>query len=84
MASEAIPTAPPPPPLLNNDNTNTTAPPNGPTTSQAQSSGNGVQTAPTDGAKSWQRPWTVDEMRKGATNWSLASDAGVTTFTIRI
>ncbi len=86
MASEAIPTAPPPPPppLLNNDNTNTTTFPNGPTTSQVQSSDNGGQTMSSDGAKSWERAWTVDEMRKGATNWSLASDAGVTIFIIRI
>ena len=25
----------------------------------------------------WERPWTVDEMKKGAGEWSLASDAGV-------
>ena len=83
MASEAIPAPPPPPPVLNNENTNTTAPSNSPTTSQAQSSGDGGQTVPTDGTKPWQRPWTVDEMRKGATSWSLASDAGVTIFIIR-
>ena len=27
--------------------------------------------------KVWERPWTIDEMRKSAGNWSLASDAGV-------
>ena len=25
----------------------------------------------------WERPWTVEEMKKGAGEWSLASDAGV-------
>ena len=25
----------------------------------------------------WERAWTIDEMRKGAHDWSLASDAGV-------
>jgi hypothetical protein len=84
MASEAIPPPPPPPPLLNNDNTNTSTLPNGPSTSQVQSSDNGGQTTSTDGTKSWERAWSVDEMRKGATNWSLASDAGVTIFIIRI
>ncbi|CAB4030694.1 Hypothetical predicted protein, partial [Paramuricea clavata] len=78
MASEAIPPPPPPPPpLLNNDNTNTSTLPNGPSTSQVQSSDNGGQTTSTDGTKSWERAWSVDEMRKGATNWSLASDAGL-------
>ena len=75
MASETIP-PPPPPPLLNNDNTNA----NGPTTNQVQSSGNAEPSTSTNGAKSWERAWTVDEMRKGATNWSLASDAGVSIF----
>ena len=27
--------------------------------------------------KSWERPWTVEEMRKNSSNWSLAGDAGV-------
>ena len=73
MASETIPPTPPPPPLLNNDNTNA----NGPTTSQVQSPDNAEPSTSTNGAKSWERAWTVDEMRKGATNWSLASDAGL-------
>ena len=30
-----------------------------------------------DGARSWERPWSLEEMRKGAGNWSLAGDAGV-------
>ena len=25
----------------------------------------------------WDRAWTTQEMRAGAANWSLASDAGV-------
>ena len=28
--------------------------------------------------RSWERAWSLDEMRKGAGNWSLAGDAGVT------
>ena len=27
--------------------------------------------------RSWERAWTLDEMQKGASHWSLASDAGV-------
>ena len=27
----------------------------------------------------WERPWSVEEMKKGAGEWSLASDAGVST-----
>ena len=76
MASESIPPPPPPPPLLNNDNIDT----NGPTTSHVQSPDNGAKTTSTDGTKPWQRAWSVDEMRKGAKNWSLASDAGVFSF----
>ena len=25
----------------------------------------------------WEKPWSLDEMRKGAAEWSLASDSGV-------
>lgn len=25
----------------------------------------------------WERPWTLDEMRKNSANWSLAADSGV-------
>lgn len=25
----------------------------------------------------WERPWSLDEIRKGSQSWSLASDAGV-------
>ncbi|XP_060781770.1 WASH complex subunit 2 isoform X2 [Neoarius graeffei] len=25
----------------------------------------------------WERPWTLDEMRKNSTNWSLAADSGL-------
>ena len=28
-------------------------------------------------ARVWEHAWTIDEMRKGATSWTLASDAGV-------
>lgn len=27
--------------------------------------------------RSWERAWTLKEMRDGANNWSLAGDAGV-------
>lgn len=27
--------------------------------------------------KIWERPWSIDEMRSSADNWSLAGDAGV-------
>jgi hypothetical protein len=32
--------------------------------------------APTGGV-SWERPWTLDEMRDRSTDWRLAGDAGV-------
>lgn len=25
----------------------------------------------------WERPWTLEEMRKCSSNWSLAADSGV-------
>lgn len=25
----------------------------------------------------WERAWSLDELRKGTSNWTLASDAGV-------
>lgn len=25
----------------------------------------------------WERPWTLEEMQKSSTNWSLAADSGV-------
>lgn len=28
----------------------------------------------------WERPWTLDEMRRNSTNWSLAADSGVFIF----
>ncbi|XP_048730198.2 WASH complex subunit 2-like isoform X4 [Ostrea edulis] len=34
-------------------------------------------TMPADGGKPWERPWTVEEMRKDANNWSLSGDAGL-------
>jgi hypothetical protein len=33
--------------------------------------------AAAEGDKIWERSWSVDEIRKGAANWSLAGDAGV-------
>ena len=27
----------------------------------------------------WEKAWTLDEMQKGASHWSLAGDAGVRT-----
>ena len=27
--------------------------------------------------RSWERVWSLDELRKGASSWTLASDAGV-------
>uniref|UniRef100_A0A8C3UE50 Uncharacterized protein n=1 Tax=Catharus ustulatus TaxID=91951 RepID=A0A8C3UE50_CATUS len=28
----------------------------------------------------WERPWSLDEIRKGSQSWSLASDAGLLHF----
>lgn len=82
MASEGIPPpAPPPPPLFNNDN-NTVTPPNGPTGSQVHTPLNGGPGMATNEGKLWERAWSVDEMRKGARNWSLASDAGVSKYSV--
>ena len=32
---------------------------------------------PLSGERPWDRAWSLDEMQKGASHWSLASDAGV-------
>ena len=29
------------------------------------------------GVKKWERPWSITEMKQGASNWMLANDAGV-------
>ncbi|KAI8484362.1 retrograde transport, endosome to Golgi [Branchiostoma belcheri] len=46
---------------------------NGPVTAEASMNGSD----PTPTGPSWERPWTLDELRTGSTNWSLASDAGL-------
>ncbi|KAK1905171.1 WASH complex subunit 2 [Dissostichus eleginoides] len=33
-----------------------------------------------NGAQSWERPWTLEEMRQSSANWSLASDSGLFLF----
>ncbi|XP_046852963.1 WASH complex subunit 2-like isoform X2 [Xenia sp. Carnegie-2017] len=73
MASE-IPTAPPPPPLLVN-NSNLSVDVVGEKPSSPSSSEKKISS--TNDEKSWERAWSVAEMRKGATHWSLASDAGL-------
>ena len=30
-----------------------------------------------ENSNAWDKAWTTQEMRDGASNWSLASDAGV-------
>lgn len=30
-----------------------------------------------NGTQSWERPWTLEEMRQSSANWSLAADSGV-------
>lgn len=72
-ASAPSPPPPPPPPPLLDNNSTTSSVSNGPTINQAQTAVDG------NGTKPWERAWSVDEMRKGATTWSLASDAGVIT-----
>ncbi|CAH1772321.1 unnamed protein product, partial [Owenia fusiformis] len=34
-------------------------------------------TTTADGGKAWERAWSVEEIRKGAGNWSLSGDAGL-------
>lgn len=34
-------------------------------------------TTPGNEDKIWERSWTVDELRKGSSNWTLAADSGV-------
>ncbi|KAK3588328.1 hypothetical protein CHS0354_016699 [Potamilus streckersoni] len=38
---------------------------------------NGPVGGASTGDRSWERPWTLEEIRKGASNWSLAGDAGL-------
>ena len=33
----------------------------------------------TSAVMSWERAWSLDEMRDGSTEWNLAADAGVRT-----
>ncbi|KAF3842086.1 hypothetical protein F7725_024037 [Dissostichus mawsoni] len=33
-----------------------------------------------NGAQSWERPWTLEEMRQSSANWSLAADSGLFLF----
>ena len=46
---------------------------NGPVPAVADS--NTTSAAPAE--QPWQRAWSLEEMRRGAHDWSLASDAGV-------
>jgi hypothetical protein len=32
---------------------------------------------PSNGPQLWEKPWTIQEIRGNANNWSLAGDAGV-------
>jgi hypothetical protein len=32
--------------------------------------------------KSWERPWTLEELRQGTQSWTLASDSGVIFFSV--
>ena len=77
--SVAPPPPPPPPPPISDNNSNASSVPNGPSINQTPTAQNGTSAVSTgDGTKPWERAWSVDEMRKGATSWSLASDSGVT------
>lgn len=38
---------------------------------------NGPSTCNGEAEQVWERPWTLDEMRRNSTNWSLAADSGV-------
>ncbi|KAL3887964.1 hypothetical protein ACJMK2_000349 [Sinanodonta woodiana] len=38
---------------------------------------NGPVGGTSTGDRSWERPWTLEEIRKGASNWSLAGDSGL-------
>uniref|UniRef100_A0A8C9EHW9 Uncharacterized protein n=1 Tax=Pavo cristatus TaxID=9049 RepID=A0A8C9EHW9_PAVCR len=40
---------------------------------------NGAQDA-AEPAPVWERPWSLEEIRKGSQSWSLASDAGLLRF----
>jgi len=64
-------TPPPGPPLQNQPNSNVEQQSNN-TQPASQPS-----TSSNNGEKLWERPWTIEEMRKGSSNWNLAADAGV-------
>lgn len=38
---------------------------------------NGTPRDAAEPAPVWERPWSLEEIRKGSQSWSLASDAGV-------
>uniref|UniRef100_K1QZI4 Protein FAM21 n=1 Tax=Magallana gigas TaxID=29159 RepID=K1QZI4_MAGGI len=45
-----------------------------PETSQTTST---AASTSTEGSRPWEKPWSVEEMRKEANNWSLSGDAGL-------
>lgn len=65
-----IPPPPAPPPPVSAPVSTEQPPQNAQPQPQANSSGN-------NGEKVWERPWTIQELRKGTTKWNLAADAGV-------
>ncbi|XP_006815327.1 uncharacterized protein LOC100375570, partial [Saccoglossus kowalevskii] len=49
--------------------------PSAPTTTQSS-----VEQVTSVGERSWEKPWTMNEIRKSSSNWSLASDSGLLLF----
>ncbi|XP_077979550.1 uncharacterized protein LOC144434905 [Glandiceps talaboti] len=85
MAPPAPPAPPPPPPepeTLMSNSVKTiqgdSSEVNGPMNDKgATGLSNGPVAEGSGEGKSWERPWTISELRKGSTNWSLASDSGL-------
>jgi WASH complex subunit FAM21 len=76
----APPPPPPPPPLPDDDDDDVLPPVEGDTPSLHEVGGPSDQpqsSQPSDDAKLWERPWTLNEIREGSKKWSLASDAGL-------
>jgi len=53
------------------------AAPAAPAAPTANGTGHQAPSAGGGGGVSWERPWTLEEMRDRATDWRLAGDAGV-------
>jgi hypothetical protein len=71
------PPPPPPPPAFFTETTTVVPPPPQPVTTTTTATTTVSVASPPTQDRIWLHPWTVNEMREHASQWSLAGDAGV-------